>query len=69
MGTIELIGAIHKLDAVMTAYEELISLPDCNTCKKRDCKHRPKPGAMVRINCFDYDFGFCTDKETKNDKK
>lgn len=27
------------------------SLNNCNTCGKKDCKYRPKPGENVRINC------------------
>ena len=27
---------------------------DCNTCQ-RECKHKPKPGQLTRINCFDWE--------------
>ena len=32
-------------------YQEMKSLPNCNTCGKRDCKYKPGWGLPVRINC------------------
>ena len=55
MTTKEIIGAVNHLNEILRAYEELVSLPDCNTCKKKkECEHVPLAGQMVRINCFDY---------------
>lgn len=32
-------------------FDEVSSLPDCNTCADRDCKYMPKPGQVTRFNC------------------
>lgn len=50
----EAASVLYMLADTVRAYEEITALPDCNTCKERDCQNRPKPGQMVRINCFDY---------------
>lgn len=38
-------------DAYQAYFKDLSSKPDCNTCEKRNCEYRPKPGAIVRVNC------------------
>ena len=38
-------------DAYQAYFKDLSSKPDCNTCEKRNCDYRPKPGATVRANC------------------
>ena len=38
-------------DAYQAYFKDLSSKPDCNTCEKRNCDYRPKPGATVRVNC------------------
>lgn len=38
-------------DAYQAYFKDLSSKPDCNTCEKRNCEYRPKPGATVRANC------------------
>ena len=38
-------------DAYQAYFKDLSSKPDCNTCEKRNCDYRPKPGAAVRANC------------------
>lgn len=37
--------------AYQAYFKDLSSKPDCNTCEKRNCDYRPKPGATVRANC------------------
>ena len=32
--------------------DQMIGLPDCNTCKKGNCEYRPGWGEPVRVNCF-----------------
>jgi hypothetical protein len=42
-------GELARLRAF---YEEISSLPDCNTCMKKNlCEFRPRPGEHCRINC------------------
>ena len=42
----------YILDALME-YRKIIKLPNCNECAaKYNCKQAPKPGQMVRYNCF-----------------
>lgn len=55
----EAASVLYQLADTVRAHERIMQLPDCNTCKRNDCKHRPKPGDMVRINCFDYTGGGC----------
>lgn len=38
-------------DAYQAYFKDLSSKPDCNTCEKRSCEYRPRPGATVRVNC------------------
>ena len=38
-------------DAYQAYFKDLSSKPDCNTCEKRNCEYRPKPGDTVRVNC------------------
>lgn len=38
-------------DAYKIYFDDLSSKPDCNTCDDRDCRHRPRVGAIVRVNC------------------
>lgn len=35
----------------LIAYRQLISMPDCNTCKVSDCEYQPEAGRYNRINC------------------
>ena len=42
----------YILDVLM-AYREISKLPTCNECAaKNNCPQAPKPGQMVRYNCF-----------------
>jgi hypothetical protein len=42
----------YILDVLM-AYREISKLPTCNECKaNRHCTEAPKPGQMVRYNCY-----------------
>nr|DAZ26512.1 MAG TPA: hypothetical protein [Caudoviricetes sp.] len=38
-------------DAYQAYFKDLSSKPDCNTCEKRSCEYKPRPGAIVRVNC------------------
>ena len=38
-------------DAYQVYFKDLSSKPDCNTCEKRSCEYKPRPGAIVRVNC------------------
>lgn len=31
--------------------DDLLSAPSCNTCKRKGCTYRPRPGQMNRFNC------------------
>lgn len=38
-------------DAYKIYFDDLSSKPDCNTCDDKDCRYRPRVGAIVRVNC------------------
>ena len=58
----EMMCHFKSIDDMRRYYEHLVSLPNCNTCKRKDCKHKPKYGEDVRFNCFAY-----TDEEPKTE--
>ena len=58
----EMMCHFKSIDDMRRYYEHLVSLPNCNTCKRRNCKHKPKYGEDVRFNCFAY-----TDEEPKDE--
>lgn len=58
----EMICHFKSLDDMRRYYEHLESLPNCNTCKRKNCEHKPKFGEDVRFNCFAY-----TDEESKDE--
>lgn len=54
----DLIGALRQAIEVIEVYDEIMSLPDCNTCAanlKNRCEIAPRAGQMVRINCYYYE--------------
>ena len=50
-------GILYKLADIVRAYDDIMSLHDCNDCEKKDCQYKPKPGQMVRINCPLWEMG------------
>lgn len=56
----EMMCHFKSIDDMYRYYEHLVSLPNCNTCKRKNCEHKPKFGEDVRFNCFAY-----TDEEPK----
>ncbi len=59
----EMMCHFKSIDDMRRYYEHLVSLPNCNTCKRKDCKHKPKYGEDVRFNCFAYTDA---DRKTEN---
>lgn len=52
MSLYELKSALYSLIDIISAYESLMELPDCNVCgRSRRCGYLPQPGQTVRINC------------------
>lgn len=44
----------YELDC-LRSYKDIIDSGDCNTCAcKKDCTEVPKPGQLVRYNCYAY---------------
>ena len=58
----EMMCHFKSIDDMRRYYEHLVSLPNCNTCKRKNCEHKPKLGEDVRFNCFAY-----TDEEPKDE--
>ena len=58
----EMMCHFKNIDDMRIYYEHLVSLPNCNTCKRKNCEHKPKFGEDVRFNCFAY-----TDEEPKDE--
>ena len=50
----EMMCHFKSIDDMRRYYEHLVSLPNCNTCKRKNCEHKPKLGEDVRFNCFAY---------------
>lgn len=38
-------------DSLRIFYNDVVSKPDCNTCKNKNCEYRPKSGDTTRFNC------------------
>ena len=45
------IKALNNVIAHLEDYEEILKLNDCNTCRNKNCRYRPKWGERARINC------------------
>lgn len=43
----------YILDCLMS-YRDIVNSGDCNTCAQKNCTYKPKPGQLVRYNCFLY---------------
>lgn len=43
----------YILDTLI-AYRNIVETGNCNTCKNKDCRWKPKPGQLVRYNCHHY---------------
>ena len=53
----DIAGILYKLADIVRAYDEIMSLHDCNDCEKKNCPYKPKPGQMVRFNCPLWEIG------------
>ena len=40
-----------KRDSYKFYFDDLSSKPNCNTCKDKNCKYKPRIGDTVRANC------------------
>lgn len=40
-----------RREILRTFYNDIVSKPDCNTCKNKNCEYRPKLGDLTRFNC------------------
>ena len=47
----EIISHIQSVKSDMWMLREIISLPNCNDCKNKDCEYKPKWGEHIRYNC------------------
>ena len=47
----EIASHIQSVKSDMWLLREIISLPNCNDCKNKDCGHKPKWGEHIRYNC------------------
>lgn len=41
----------RERDSYKCFFDDIVNRPDCNTCIKKDCEYRPKPGQITRFNC------------------
>lgn len=57
----EIISHIQSVKSDMWMLREIISLPNCNDCKNKDCEYKPKWGEHIRYNC-----PLHTDRNTEN---
>ena len=47
----EITSHIQSVKSDMWMLREIISLPNCNDCKNKDCEYKPKWGEHIRYNC------------------
>ena len=47
----ETISHIKSIKSDIWMLHEIMSLPNCNDCKNKDCEYKPKWGEHVRYNC------------------
>lgn len=47
----QLAEVTRERDSLRIFYNDIVSNPDCNTCKNKNCEYRPKPGDTTRFNC------------------
>lgn len=50
----EMLMHFQGIKAEHREFIRILSLPNCNTCGRKDCEHKPKLGETVRINCYAY---------------
>ena len=47
----EIISHIQSVKSDLWMLHEIMSLPNCNDCKNKDCEYKPKWGEHIRYNC------------------
>lgn len=47
----EIVSHIQSVKSDMWMLREIMSLPNCNDCKRKDCSYKPKWGEHIRYNC------------------
>jgi hypothetical protein len=47
----EIISHIKSVKSDIWLLHEIMSLPNCNDCKNKDCEYKPKWGEHIRYNC------------------
>ena len=47
----QLAEVTRERDSLRIFYNDIVSNPECNTCKNKNCECRPKPGDTTRFNC------------------
>ena len=47
----ETISHIKSVKSDIWMLHEIMSLPNCNDCKNKDCEYKPKWGEHIRYNC------------------
>ena len=57
----ETISHIKSVKSDIWMLHEIMSLPNCNDCKNKDCEYKPKWGEHIRYNC-----PLHTDRKTEN---
>lgn len=47
----QLAEVTSEMNSLRIFYNDIVSNPDCNTCKNKNCEYRPKSGDITRFNC------------------
>lgn len=47
----DMISNLYFIADNLKVLKEIQDSGDCNNCKTKDCKYKPKPGQQVRYNC------------------
>ena len=54
MGADAIDNLLAQRDSLQKYQNDILSLNDCNSCGRRNCEFRPRPGEFCRVNCAFY---------------
>ena len=64
----EIISHIKSIKSDIWMLHEIMSLPNCNDCKNKDCEYKPKWGEHIRYNCPLHNADRKTEPQTNADQ-
>lgn len=49
-----IISDVRYIYECLMSYRDIISLPNCTDCKRKNCEYQPEIGMIIRYNCPHY---------------